>query len=112
MSKDGNCWFAVENVLQELDVPGEYYHDVAARKLYYWPNTTEPFQGGSLQVTLGGLEVIVAVNGTRSRRVENITLEGLEFAHSGEESKNPRFDQPHPLCDSEPTIIILSALRQ
>eukprot|EP01052_Picozoa_sp_SAG31_P032098 SAG31_NODE_3481_length_4223_cov_2.170223_3_plen_312_part_00 len=65
-------------------MPGEYYHDTTERKLYYWPNTTSAFEGGLLQVTLGGLEVVVAVNGTDSHRVENITLEGLVFAHSGQ----------------------------
>jgi hypothetical protein len=80
--------------MQELDMPGEYYHDAAAHKLYYWPNTTRVFEGGSLQVTLGGLEVVVAVNGTDSRRVENVTLDGLEFAHSGQSYLTQPYEVP------------------
>eukprot|EP01052_Picozoa_sp_SAG31_P060779 SAG31_NODE_19920_length_588_cov_1.063395_1_plen_160_part_01 len=102
MSKQGNCWFAVENVLEEIDMPGEWYHSKSAQKLYYWPNTTSPFNGGKLQVTVGGLEVVVALQGTGSQgqaaaggeHVENITLEGLEFAHSGQSYLTKPYEVP------------------
>ena len=104
MNKQGNCWFAVENLLEEIDTPGEWYHATTARKLYYWPNTTSPFRGGKLQVTVGGLEVVVALQGTGSPQVqaekgagvpvENITLEGLEFAHSGQSYLTRPYEVP------------------
>ena len=28
----------IENALELLDAPNEYYHDAAAGKLYMWPN--------------------------------------------------------------------------
>ena len=89
------CWFAVENVLEELDSPGEYYHDHEARKLYFWPNTTTPFTGGSLEVTGGGLEVVVAIRGEDSGNVaRNITLEGVEIAHSGQSYLTHPYEVP------------------
>jgi len=32
----GNPYF-VERVREELDAPGEFYHDIAAQKLYFYP---------------------------------------------------------------------------
>ncbi len=34
----GDRYF-VENILEELDSPGEWYLDRAGRKLYLWPKT-------------------------------------------------------------------------
>ena len=32
--------FFIENVLEELDAPGEYFYDKAGKKLYLYPNGT------------------------------------------------------------------------
>ena len=32
--------FFIENVLEELDAPGEYFYDKANKKLYLYPNGT------------------------------------------------------------------------
>ncbi len=34
---ESTCYFMLFNIPEELDMPGEYYWDVAANKLYYWP---------------------------------------------------------------------------
>jgi hypothetical protein len=38
LSKEtGNSAFYLVNALQFLDEPGEWFLDIAARKIYYWP---------------------------------------------------------------------------
>ena len=32
--------YFVENIFEELDVPGEWFHDPVDEKLYYYPNAT------------------------------------------------------------------------
>ena len=36
-----NNHYYIENVMEELDVPGEWYHDPVQSKLFYYPNTTD-----------------------------------------------------------------------
>lgn len=38
-SDNGGAFF-VENVLEELDAPGEYFYDKVNKKLYLYPNGT------------------------------------------------------------------------
>ena len=40
-SNDGKEWY-VENIFEELDVPGEWFLDKTSMKLYYYPNRTLP----------------------------------------------------------------------
>jgi hypothetical protein len=64
--------FYVENVLEELDSPGEYYVDRAAGLVYVWP-PDEP-AAGDLQASL--LETpLIRCTGVAHVRFENLTLE-------------------------------------
>ena len=36
--------YFVENIFEELDAPGEWFHDPVGEKLYFWPNSTKPFE--------------------------------------------------------------------
>ena len=74
----GSDYF-ISNVIEELDVVGEYFYDVDAKKLYISANTTEgtPPQGEILAVTQHSL---LRVTGTsKDAAVKNVTLMGLGF---------------------------------
>ena len=71
----------VENILEELDAPGEWFWDAAAGDLYLWPNGTAPGEppprdGG---VSAGALESLLSLTGTPAAPVTGVTLRGLTF---------------------------------
>jgi hypothetical protein len=72
-------WY-VRNVFEELDAPGEYFFDPAARKLYVFYNAssgTPPPQNWALIVS--SLEVFFNLTGTSSAPVADVTFAGLGF---------------------------------
>ncbi len=64
-------WYYYENVVEELDKPGEWYLDRKTGILYFWPPADAP--AGSKA------EVSVLSNNFIDGNVSNITLEGLTF---------------------------------
>ena len=82
LSKEtGNSAFYLVNALQFLDEPGEWYLDIAARKIYYWPRSDENLLTAS--VVAPYLETLVKIEGTIDRPVTNIYFKGISFQHSG-----------------------------
>jgi len=69
----GDRYF-VENILEELDSPGEWYLDRAARKLYLWPKT--PLTAKS-QIIAPRLTRLVELRGTVEQPLEYVRLAGL-----------------------------------
>ena len=71
----GNRYY-VEHVLEELDAPGEWYFDAAARTLFLKP----PVAGDpGDRVALPMASSLVRLAGTRERPVRHVVLEGLRF---------------------------------
>jgi parallel beta-helix repeat protein len=69
----GDRYF-VENILEELDSPGEWYLDRAARKLYLWPRTSLT---GKSQVIAPRLTRFLEVRGTEEQPARFLRLAGL-----------------------------------
>lgn len=69
----GDRYF-VENILEELDSPGEWYLDRKARKLYLWPKA--PLTAAS-QVIVPRLTRLVEFGGEKDKPVHDIHLSGL-----------------------------------
>ena len=68
----------IENVAEELDAPGEWFHDVAAQRLYVWWNATAgtpPPSDGSLVATQAA--VLFNASGTQAAPVVNVSFRGL-----------------------------------
>eukprot|EP00494_Astrolonche_serrata_P030927 UN31195 len=75
-------WY-VENIFEELDAPGEWYHNKGENKLYIYPNTTEnnplaylnkiTFIGSQLQ------SLFQIVSEDSKTPVKNIKIMGLNF---------------------------------
>jgi len=64
-----------ENLLCELDMPGEWYFDRTDKKLYIWP-ITEDYKKARIAIPGGALMV-------RMDNTENITLRGVIFENGG-----------------------------
>ncbi|HEX6847206.1 MAG TPA: L-rhamnose mutarotase [Chitinophagaceae bacterium] len=82
LSKEtGNSAFYLVNALQFLDEPGEWYLDIAARKIYYWPRRGEDLQTAS--VVAPYLETLLKIEGTIDRPVRFTSFGGISFQHTG-----------------------------
>ena len=70
----------MENALELLDEPGEWYFDRAAHMLYYLPRPGENM--ATAEVVAPALTELVRLQGTLDRPVHDIRFEGLTFAHA------------------------------
>jgi hypothetical protein len=71
----------VENALELLDEPGEWYFDRPAKTVYYIPRPGEDMS--TVEVIAPAVETLVDVRGTLDRPVHNIRFEGIVFQHGG-----------------------------
>ena len=76
----GNRFF-VENALEELDTPGEWYYDAKTRTLYFWPPDDRSPEG---RVSVPVLPALVQLHGDRAKNrfVEHVRLRGFTLAES------------------------------
>merc|ERR1712032_455337 len=73
----GGDWF-VENVLEELDYPGEFFFDKKSSDLYlYYNGTGAP--PDSMEVVVPQLRTLVNISGSQWNPVRNLTISGLTF---------------------------------
>jgi hypothetical protein len=77
----GNSAFYLSNAIQFLDQAGEWYLDIANRKLYYWPRKIEDLL--KVPVIAPFLETLVSIQGTAGNPVKNIYINGISFQHTG-----------------------------
>ena len=77
MSKYG-CW--VENVLEELDRPGEWVLDTKEGKVYLWPRGDSSVMAPQL-IELIRVEGEVDIEGPTDTPVRNLCFRGLTFKH-------------------------------
>ena len=75
--KPDSCY--LENALELLDEPGEWYLDRAARTVYYHPRPGEDMT--KAEVFAPALEKLVELRGTLDRPVQHIQFKGLAFQH-------------------------------
>ncbi|HEY6505347.1 MAG TPA: L-rhamnose mutarotase [Chitinophagaceae bacterium] len=80
-NETGNSAFYLTNAIQFLDEPGEWWLDIANRKLYYWPRDNENLLTAT--VTAPFLETLVSIQGTIDHPVSNIFFNGISFQHTG-----------------------------
>jgi hypothetical protein len=72
--------FYLVNALGLLDSPGEWFHDVAQRRIYYWPRPGEDLVRAHSVVPLQ--EILLEITGTLDRPVAHVRFTGLHFAHT------------------------------
>jgi hypothetical protein len=71
----GGKHYYVENVLEELDSPGEWFYDPTTSKLHFWPNSTDGNAGKEIVAPL--LSAIVRVEGSK-----DVSFEGFTFTET------------------------------
>ena len=75
-----NSAFYLTNARELQDVPGEWYHDIDARKVYYYPREGEKMQ--EAEVIVPAVETLVQVEGTLDRPVCHIRFEKITFSYT------------------------------
>jgi hypothetical protein len=72
--------YHLENALEFLDRPGEWYLDQSAGFVYYRPRPGEDM--GTVSVVAPSVESLLVVSGTGGARVSHLAFRGLTFEHS------------------------------
>ena len=75
-----NSAFYLTNARELQDVPGEWYHDIDARKVYYYPREGEKMQ--EAEVIVPAVETLVRVEGALDRPVCHIRFEKITFSYT------------------------------
>ena len=74
----GAEWF-VENIMEELDAPGEWYFDDLDSTLYYFPNgSSSPPTSG----VVAAVKTLIHISGTQKRPVVNVTIANITFTQT------------------------------
>lgn len=80
----------VENIREELDEPGEWFHDAHANTLYYLPAAGMDMNAAMVEVVR--LKHLVEFRGTRDNPVRFVEMKGITFRHAARtfmENKEP-----------------------
>ena len=77
-----NSAFYLTNARELLDVPGEWYHDINTRKVYYYPREGERMHDAGTEAIIPAVETLVQVEGTLDRPVSNIRFEKITFSYT------------------------------
>jgi hypothetical protein len=70
----------VENIREELDAPGEWFHDVKTNTLLFIPPAGLDLKTATIEVV--GLRNLVEFTGTEAQPVKFVTLRGITFRHA------------------------------
>lgn len=88
----------VENIFEELDAPGEWFHDSKTNTLYYMPEPGMDLEKAVLEVVR--LRHLVEFRGSNDNPVRSIVLSGFVFRHAS----RTFMDTKEPLLRSDWTI--------
>jgi len=88
----------VENIFEELDAPGEWFHDAKTGTLYYMPAPDVDLANARIEAVR--LRHLVEFSGTAERPVRHVSLQGFVFRHAARTFMDTR----EPLLRSDWTI--------
>jgi hypothetical protein len=107
--------YFIENQLDLLDEPGEWFHDEEASKLYLFPNTTDGKPPKT--VVVPQVRELISVEGSQRSPAANIIIDGLSFVHSTETFMEPymvpgesAMDDAHADAHAHPQVVVVVAL--
>ena len=72
--------FYLANAIQFLDEPGEWFEDISAGNVYYWPRPGEDLTRATVRAP--ALETLVQIQGSLERPAAHIRFQGITFAHT------------------------------
>lgn len=84
--------FIVENVLEELDQPGEWCLDRRSGRLSFWPPEGE---AAAAEVVAPRLLELIRLTGDEKRPVRKITISGLTFSHTNSPFPEQQHESHH-----------------
>ena len=73
--------FTIENALELLDSPGEWYCNKTTNTLYYYPEANENL--ATATVTIPVTERFLEIIGTKNSKVTNLSFAGITFEYAG-----------------------------
>ena len=73
-------WFFIENIFEELTVPGEWFFDKEEQLLYYYPEEGIDLNNAMFEVPV--LKDLIQIKGDSKKPVSHITITGLDFSQS------------------------------
>ncbi|ATC63327.1 hypothetical protein CMV30_04805 [Nibricoccus aquaticus] len=79
MKEGNNAPFFLSGAAAFLDQPGEWWVDVRAGKIYYWPRDGEDM--ATVRVVTPALETLVEIAGSLERPVTQVVFRGIAFQH-------------------------------
>jgi hypothetical protein len=88
----------VENIFEELDAPGEWFHDTKTSTLYYYPPRGTDLENATIEIVR--LRHLVEFQGSQEKPVRFIRLEDFTFRHTARTFMDTR----EPLLRSDWTI--------
>lgn len=88
----------VENIFEELDAPGEWYHDAKTNTLYFMPEAGMDLASAKVEVVR--LRHLVEFKGSLQEPVKHITFKGFTYRHAARTFMETR----EPLLRSDWTI--------
>jgi hypothetical protein len=88
----------VENIFEELDAPGEWFHNAKTNVLYYYPSPGVDLGKATIEVVR--LRHLVEFDGSKEKPVKFVTLKGFTFRHAARTFMDTR----EPLLRSDWTI--------
>lgn len=88
----------VENIFEELDAPGEWFHNSKTNTLYYEPESGTDLAKATIEVVR--LRHLIEFRGSQQAPVRFITLKGFVFRHAA----RTFMDTKEPLLRSDWTI--------
>ena len=80
-----SCRWKVENALELLDAPEEWFFNAKTRELFLWHNATDGDTSpgdGNLTWVVPVLKTLVDVRGTAADPVRGVTISGVGFRDS------------------------------
>ena len=80
----------VENIFEELDAPGEWFHDANTNTLYYMPEANIDLAKATVEIVR--LKQLIEFMGSMDAPVKNITFQGFVIRHAARtfmETKEP-----------------------
>jgi hypothetical protein len=91
--------FYLENAIELLDVPGEWYYNADTHELFYMPRDGEDMKVASVIVPQSPMLLKIKGDGYDDREVHNLVFEGLSFQHAGWTRANERGTFGHQAQD-------------
>jgi len=88
----------VENIREELDAPGEWFHDAKTSTLYHIPAAGTDIRAATVEAVR--LRHLVEIRGSQEKPAKNISLHGFTFRHAA----RTFMDVKEPLLRSDWTI--------